>query len=72
MAAAPISDGKGMKLPRLRWPAVFFGGLLLISFGLATSVGLQPGQALVPLLSVVGGLTALSTMMVGSGPRSLL
>ena len=50
---------------------VFFGGLMLISLGLASSVGLQPAQALTPLMVVVGGLVALTTV-VGSGPRAFM
>jgi hypothetical protein len=62
-----------MKPPRLRWSAVFVGGLTIISVGFASSVGLRPADALLPVLSVVGGLVALTAMMTsGSGPRGLL
>lgn len=50
---------------------VFMGGLLLITLGLASSVGLRPAQALTPLIVVVGGLVALTTV-VGSGPRAFM
>ncbi len=62
-----------MKHPPLRFWHVLIGGLLLISLGFASSVGLKLGpiEVLVPLVVVVGGLTAL-TAMSGSGPRAFM
>ena len=62
-----------MKPPRLRWSAVLVGGLTIISVAFASSIGLRPIEALVPVLSVVGVLVALTAMMTsGGGPRGLL
>jgi hypothetical protein len=61
-----------MKFPRLRTSAVFVGGLVLISLGFASTVGLKPTELLLPLVSVVGGLAALTTMASDNGPRGLL
>ena len=62
-----------MKPPRLRWSAVIVGALTIISVAFASSIGLRPVEALVPVLSVVGVLVALTVMMTsGGGPRGLL
>jgi hypothetical protein len=60
-----------MKQPTLRFSTVFLGGLVLISLGFASSLGLQPTEAIVPLFAVVGGLAAIAAAS-GGGPRSLL
>lgn len=59
------------KFSPLRWWKVFLGGLLLISFGFASSLGMRPVEALIPLAAVVGGLTLLTTF-AGDGPRAFL
>jgi len=56
----------------LRFRFVFVGGLLLISLGFASSVGMRPVQALVPLLAVAGSLAVLSMMSAGNGPRAFM
>gem|GEM_PF-1843751 len=59
------------KLSPLRLWNVFLGGILLISLGFASSVGLRPIEVLIPVAAVVGGLTVL-TAMSGSGPRAFM
>ena len=59
-----------MKQPPLRFWNVFLGGLILISLGFASSVGLKPVEAIIPLFAVVGGLAVLA--VAGSGPKTLL
>ena len=65
------SKDKGVKLPPLYSKNLFVAGLAGISLGLASSVGLNPVEALLPLIAVVAGLTML-TAMAGSGPRAFL
>ena len=62
---------KEMKQNPLRFRHIFLGGLALISLGFASSVGLGSVEVLVPLIAVVGGLAAL-TSMAGSGPRAFM
>jgi hypothetical protein len=66
-----IITGKKMRLPPLHLSTVFLGGLVLISLGFASSVGMNPSEALLPLFSVVGGL-AVITVVTSRGPRNLL
>lgn len=51
---------------------MLLGGLMLISSGFASTVGLSPAEVFVPFLSVVGGLTVMGIIVSGGGPRSLL
>jgi hypothetical protein len=46
--------------------------MLLISMGFASSFGLQPTEALVPLFAVVGALAVITMSGSGSGPKGLL
>jgi hypothetical protein len=46
--------------------------MLLISMGFASSFGLQPTEALVPLFAVVGALAVITMAASHSGPTSLL
>jgi hypothetical protein len=61
-----------MKLRRPKLSVLFLGGMLLISMGFASSVGLQPTEALVPLFAVVGALAVITMAASHSGPTSLL
>ena len=69
--AVQYSARKEMDKHPLRFRYVFFGGLVLISLGFASSVGLRPVEILAPMVAVVGGLAVLTTM-VGTGPRAFL
>jgi len=46
--------------------------MLLISMGFASSVGLRPTEAIVPLIAVVGALAVITMTAWRSGPTSLL
>jgi hypothetical protein len=61
-----------MKLRRPKFSVLFLGGMLLISMGFASSFGLQPTEALVPLFAVVGALAVITMAASHSGPTSLL
>jgi hypothetical protein len=61
-----------MKLQRPTFSALFLGGLVLISMGFASSFGLQPTEAMVPLFAVVGALAVMTMAASGSGPKGLL
>jgi hypothetical protein len=61
-----------MKLRRPKFSVLFLGGMLLISMGFASSVGLQPTEALVPVFAVVGALAVITMAASHSGPTSLL
>ncbi|MEO0079300.1 MAG: hypothetical protein ABIK44_01305 [candidate division WOR-3 bacterium] len=60
-----------MKLPSPRLSQLFVAGLAVISLGFASSVGLRPVEALLPLVAVIAGLTVL-TAMASSGPRAFM
>jgi hypothetical protein len=61
-----------MKLRRPKFSLLFLGGMLLISMGFASSFGLQPTEALVPLFAVVGALAVITMSGSGSGSKGLL
>jgi hypothetical protein len=61
-----------MKLRRPKFSVLFLGGMLLISMGFASSFGLQPTEALVPVFAVVGALAVIMMAASRSGPTSLL
>jgi hypothetical protein len=64
--------GKKMRRPHVRLSYVLLGGLAVISFGFASSVGLRPTGAFLSLFSVIGGLAVMTLLASGSGPRRLL
>jgi hypothetical protein len=61
-----------MKLRRPKLPVLFLGGMLFISMGFASSFGLRPTEAIVPLIAVVGALAVITMAATSSGPTSLL
>jgi hypothetical protein len=61
-----------MKLRRPKLPVLFLGGMLLISMGFASSFGLRPTEAIVPLIAVVGALAVITMAATSKGPTSLL
>ena len=61
-----------MKQRRPKLPVLFLGGMLLISMGFASSVGLRPTEAIVTLIAVVGALAVITMTAWRSGPTSLL
>jgi hypothetical protein len=61
-----------MKLRRPKLSVLFLGGMLLISMGFASSFGLRPTEAIVPLIAVVGALAVIVMAATSKGPTSLL
>ena len=66
-----LDKGRNMRPHNLRLSAVFLGGLMLISFGFASTMGLGPTEVLQPFLSVVGGLAVMGIVASSGGPRNL-